>query len=381
MPFARPDLTALRAQGAADIAAALPGSDPLLPVSNLSILADVLSEGAHGAYAYLDFIARQAVPFTAVDEAFEGWAAMKNVVRKAATKATKPATFPAGAGSVVPDGTPVSRSDGVEYVTVGEAVAGGGGSVTVQLRAVLAGAAGTLADGAPVVLGQAIAGVTSGGVAAAGGAPGADVEEFEAFRTRVLQVYANPPQGGAKSDYEEWAGQVAGVTRAWCRPLAFGPGSVVVYFMMDVVREAFGGFPQGTGGVATDETRDTPAVGDHLVVANHIYPLRPVTAMVYAFSPGSNVVDLTINLAGASGALQAAVEDAIRAVFLSYGAPGGRVDNSTIEAAIRAIAGTSGFVITDTACSHGAVSPGDVGNITSDPGFLPVLGDVTWITA
>lgn len=378
MPFARPTLSELRQLAAADVAAQLPGSDPLLPVSNLAILADVLAGGQHGLYGYLDFIARQAVPFTAVDEAFEGWAAMKNVVRKPATKATKPATFNASPGAVVPVDTPVSRADGVEYRVTAEAIAGVGGSVTVQLEAALAGSAGTLADGAAVVLGQAIAGVTTAGSAGVGGSPGADVEDFEAFRTRVLQVYANPPQGGAKSDYVEWAGQVAGVTRAWCRPLGNGAGTVIVYVMLDVVRAGVGGFPVGTDGVAADETRDVAATGDQLVVANHLYPLRPVTALVYVVAPGANQVDFTINLPGASVDLKAAVEDAISAVFLAYGEPGGKVNNSTVESAISAIAGTAGFVITATACSDGAVSPGAAGNITSDAGFLPVLGTVTW---
>lgn len=378
MPFARDSLATLRQQAKADVAAALPGADPLLPGSNLGVLADVLAEGAHGAYAYLDFIARQGVPFTAVDEAFEGWAAFKGVVRKAATKATKPATFPATAGTPVPAGTPVSRSDGVAYVTLVDAVAGGGGSVAVELQAVNPGAAGTLADGAPVILGQAIAGVTSAGIAGAGGTPGADVEDFEAFRTRVLQVYREPPQGGAARDYVRWALDVAGVTRAWCRPLTSGSGTVSVYFMMDDVRSAEGGFPQGTDGVAAAETRDVAATGDQLLVADHIHPLRPVTALVYAVAPGQNTVNLTISLPGASAAIQAAAEAAIAAVLLAFGEPGGVVTNSAIESAISAIGGTAGFVITATACDNGAVSPGAAGNITSDPGYLPVLGDVTW---
>lgn len=379
MPFARDSLATLRQQAKADIAAALPGADPLLPASNLGILADVLAEGAHGAYAYLDFIARQGVPFTAVDEAFEGWAAFKGVVRKAATKATNPATFAATAGSLIPAGTPVGRKDGVGYVTLADAVAGGGGSVTVQLEAVVAGVAGTLAVGTQVVLGQAVAGVTSAGVADAGGTPGADVEDFEAFRTRVLQVYREPPQGGAARDYVRWALDVPGVTRAWARALTGGAGTVSVYFMMDQVRAGQGGFPQGTNGVATDEARDVPATGDQLLVADAVYPLRPVTALVYAVAPGQNTVDLTIALADASAALQAAVEAAIASVFLAFGEPGGVVNNSAIESAISAIGGTGGFVITATACDHGAISPGAAGNITSDPGYLPVLGDVTWV--
>ena len=47
-------------------------------------------------------------------------------------------------------------------------------------------------------------------------------------------------------------------------------------------RPCHGGFPQGTNGVAALETRDTAATGDQLAVANYLYPLRPVTPIVYA---------------------------------------------------------------------------------------------------
>ncbi|MCW5760105.1 MAG: baseplate J/gp47 family protein [Phenylobacterium sp.] len=375
MPFGRQTLAALDAQASADIAAELPGTDPLLGVANLRILARVLAEGFHAEYAYLDYIAKQAVPFSAVDEAFEGWAALKGKRRKEATRATGTATFPATTGAVIQAETPVSRA-GVGYRTTVEAV-GAGGSVSVLIEADEAGSAGTVPDGSPVVLGQAVAGVGSAGTAV-GVAPGVDIEEFEAFRTRVLQAYANPPQGGAKGDYVTWALEAAGVTRAWCAPLVMGAGTVVVYIMMDAVRADDGGFPQGVDGVAADETRDTPAEGDQLVVADHIYPLRPVTALVYAVAPGQNTVTFTIDLPGATVEMKGAVAAAIEAVFLAYGAPGGTVNNSTIESAISAISGTSGFIITAEACSHGAVTPGAAGNVVSSAGFLPVLGAITW---
>lgn len=379
MPFARPTLTALRALAQADLAAALPGTDPLLPVSNLGLLADVLAEGFHAEYAYLDFIARQAVPFTAVDEAFEGWAALKNVLRKPATAAVIQGTHAATAGSVLPADTPVSRGDGVAYLTNAEVVAGGGGTLVYQARAVDTGVSGSVADGTAVVIGEAVAGVSSAGLATLV-TPGVDVESFEAFRTRVLAVYAAPPQGGAASDYVEWATAVPGVSRAWCAPLVFGGGTVGVYFMMDQAQAAFGGFPQGVNGVAANEPRDVAATGDQLTVADHLYPLRPVTALVYALAPAPNTVTFTIDLPNAPLAVQAAAEAALGAVFLAYGAPGGVVNNSTLESAISAISGTSGFVITAEACNHGAISPGAAGNISSNAGYLPVLGVVTWVT-
>jgi uncharacterized phage protein gp47/JayE len=376
MPFERAGLSALRAQAAADLAAAVPGADPLLPVSNLGILADMLAEGFNGAYGYLDYIARQAVPFTAEDEAFQGWAALKGVTQKPATAAKGFGTWTGAPGTLLPADTPVSRGDGVTYRTTEDATVGGGGTVTAPIEAREPGSPGTITNGVSMLLGQSIAGIVAAGTAVSV-LPGVDLEEFDDFRARVLDIYANPPQGGAISDYEEWALQVPGVTRAWCTPNGMGPGTSVVYFMMDSAEVAFGGFPQGTDGVAGLETRDVSATGDQLAVADWIYPLRPVTALVYAQAPKANEVDFTIVLPGASLAVKAAIEAAIVAVFLDGGQPGGTVNMSVIGPAIAALSGTDGFVITATTCTHGSVSPA-TGNITSNPGYLPVRGLTDW---
>lgn len=378
MPYARSPLADLRAQSQSDLAAKLPGSDPLLRFSNLRILADLMAEGINGAYGYLDYIARQGTPFTAQDEAAEGWAGLKGVTRKPATAATGTwAASGATPGVVLPAQTPISRGDSVAYITTADATVSGGGVVAAPISAVDAGAAGTIDDGVAMVLGQAVAGIPSTGTATSV-TPGQDVEPFDAFRTRYLAVYANPPQGGARSDYEGWALDLPGVTRAWCVPNGQGPGTVVVYFMMDVSRSAEGGFPQGANGVASGETRDVPATGDQLMVANAILPLQPVTALVYAYAPAQNVVNFTISLAGVSDALKTQIAAAISGAFLDNGSPGGTVNIDDIDAAIRVLPGSTGFVITAESCNHGAIAPAD-GNITSNAGYLPVLGVLSWI--
>jgi hypothetical protein len=134
MPFERPTLAELRARRKADVAAAVPGADPLLPVSNLGILADILAEGFNGQYGYLDWIARQAVPFTATDEAFEGWAALKGVTRKPATKATGVGHLDGTSGDAcLPAGTPSPAATASAYVH-GRGDRGGGGTVTRRSR-------------------------------------------------------------------------------------------------------------------------------------------------------------------------------------------------------------------------------------------------------
>ncbi|MDE3022270.1 MAG: baseplate J/gp47 family protein [Pseudomonadota bacterium] len=380
MPFPRPTLTDLRNQASADISSGLPGADGLLRFSNLNILGAVLAALIYGNYGYLDYIAKQSVPFTSTDEFLEGWAALKQIFRKPAAAAIGSVTFTGIPGSeIVPD-TIVVRGDGYEYTTDTDAVIPVGGSITVNITAVLPpidpidnptgnGASGNAATGTVLTLGTAIPGVQSNGVVATALTGGADIETNDSLRNRMLQAYQNPPQGGDGNDYIDWALAVPGVTRAWCTPNGFGAGTVVVYVMLDVTESAYNGFPQGTNGVAANEPRGVTATGDQLAVANALFSEQPVTALVSVVAPIANPVDFTIGgISTASSATKAAISTAIADVFVQQGKPGGTVDLSYIESAIAAISGTAGFFIEIPA-----------GNITNTAGQLPTVGVITYV--
>ncbi|URF02784.1 baseplate J/gp47 family protein [Cupriavidus campinensis] len=323
----------------------------------------------HLQYGYLDWIARQSVPFTAEDENLEAWGALKGVYRKDATAADGFATFSGSAGEI-PAGWGLVRSDGVKYTVSATASIGVGGAAQVEATANDTGAAGNCAIGTQMSLASPINGVQSNGTVSSPFTGGADVEDNDAYRERVLEAYQESPAGGDESDYTRWAKEVAGVTRAWVARNGFGAGTVVVYVMLDLANAESSGFPIGTDGVATSETRSaTKATGDQLRVANAIYPLQPVTALVYAVSAIRDNINFTISgLIGASAATKQAIAAAISDVFFRNSAPGGTVNLSDVESAIGAVPGTAGFVIT---------SP--TGNIASAAGHLPVLGAVTYI--
>jgi uncharacterized phage protein gp47/JayE len=391
MPFSRPTLTQLRSQAAADMASALPASDPLLRFSSLKALATALAGLAQLQYGYTDYVAQQSNPFTATDEYLEAWAALKNIYREPATQAGSETpgqiTFPAAAGTTaqIPVGTSITRGDGVRYTTTSVGIVSGT-SVAVNAEANAdptgqTGAFGNCAVGTVMTLGTSIAGISSSGSVTTAFTGGADIELDDSLRSRMLFAYQNPPQGGALPDYIDWAEKVSGVTRAWCNPNGFGAGTVVVYAMLDNAEAAFNGFPQGTNGVATGEWRGIAATGDQLTIANAIYPLRPVTALVYVCAPAQQVVNFTITgSANFSNATKALIQAAIAGVFVMYGNPigpttgnaqpttNGLVQLSYIESAIAAISGATGFVITTP-----------TGNIQGTLGQLPILGVITWL--
>lgn len=388
MPYARPTLTQLRAQVAADLQVSPAGSDPLLRFSSLNVLGRALAGLANSQYGYTDWVALQSNPFTATDEFLEAWAALKNIYRNPATQAgaVTPGqiAFPATGTNQIPIGTLVTRGDGVQYTTTSLGIPSGN-SVVVNAEAVAdptgrTGAFGNCAVGTVMTLGTSIAGISSNGSVTTAFTGGADIELDDSLRSRMLFVYQNPPQGGAAPDYIDWAEKVSGVTRAWCNPNGFGAGTVVVYAMLDSAESANNGFPVGTNGVATGEWRGVAATGDQLTIANALYTLRPATALVYVCSPTPQIVNFTITgTASWSAATKALVTAAISGVLVMYGNPigvttgnappstNGAIDLSYIESAVAAIAGTPGFVITSPA-----------GNVQGTIGQLPVLGNINW---
>lgn len=387
MAWTHPTRTQLRQQAASDMQQALPpGADPLLRFSNLGITGTANADFAFGVYGYIDYVALQCTPFTATDEYLVGWAALKNVIQEQPGYATGSVSLTTTGVSDIPIGTSVVRGDQFSYVTTADQPAGTAGTVTIPIKASETGSLGNAQAGTLLTLGAAINGVASNGSAAGAITGGVDLEDQDALRGRMLSAYAAPAQGGAPADYINWALDVPGVTRAWVNPNGAGPGTVVVYPMLDVAEAAFGGFPQGTNGAAALESRWSTAAGDQLTIANSIFPLRPVTALVLVYAPTQYVVNFTLTgLTGASTATKAAIAAAITATFLRLGSvggalqltqnaagvyslsQGGTVDLSYVNSAIAAVTGTTPYVMTSPTT-----------NIVCPAGALPVLGTITY---
>ena len=375
MPYPRNTLTQLRALAMQDITASdLPNADGFLRRSVLRVLAWVIAGMAYLHDGYLDWISRQSTPFTATGEYLEGWAALAPtpVLREAPTFASGSAVWPGLAGSVLPGGTVCSRTDGVQYITAADATVGSGGTVTATVTAVAAGSNGNADSATPLTLGTVPVGITTTGAASGPFTGGTDLELDTSLHNRMRESYAAPPHGGTASDYVTWALQVPGVSRAWVPQVPLVPGAVTVFFMMDAAEAAHGGFPQGTNGVATLETRDTAATGDQLAVANYLYPLRPVTPIVYAVAPRPAPEAFTLaGLTGISAAQQAQVAAALTTLFLQKDSPlaATSIEQSDCAAAISAIGGLPSFAI---------VAPSSR-PISSAVGYIFTLGTVTYV--
>jgi uncharacterized phage protein gp47/JayE len=367
MAFVRPSLSDLIKRSLQNIISTLPKADALLRFSNLNVIGTVVAGMTHQHYGYLDYIALQATPYTATDEYLEAWGALRGVYRKAATQAIGTVKFSAVAGAIIPNGTKIIRSDSQQYTVINSYQSADFIVVTIQALADpngLKGADGNSEAETQFSLGQSIPGVNSSGVSG----PivgGADIETSEDFKSRVIAAYQSTPQGGAKNDYEVWATEVEGVTRAWCVPLVYGAGTVGVYFLVESSDSNPMGLPQGSNGVASGEERDTPATGDQLRVANYLYPLRPTTALVYGLSPTLESINLSIQ--GVRPVDREAVRLSLQQSLLNNSAPGRKVLIASIWAAVNKVESVNDFSI---------ISP--IADVPVASSSIAVLGNINW---
>lgn len=381
MPFKRPTLTELREKNRTQLQSELRKTGALLRYSNMRVLADADAGLAHLHYGYLDYIALQATPFNSTDEWLAGWAGLKSVYQNAANPASTPSyQFSGTAGAPVGKGVVLRRGDGYRYSLVDAVTIGADGTAHGKLTAILpdiidapngGGIDGNADAGTSLTLDISLPGVDASGVMIEPATGGADIETQESLRARMLLAYQNPPQGGSDTDYEQWALAVPGVTRCWPKRRLMGAGTVGVYIMCDGNDETNHGFPVGTDGISQlDDWGAQKATGDQGRVADYIYPLAPVTALVYVCSPVAKTINFEISgISHVGSDITAAIDAAIDNVFFEGGTPegNGKIFLSDLNRAIGDIDGTAGFIL---------VSP--AANIELGVGELPVRGEVNY---
>lgn len=349
MPFARPTLTELIDRVITDISSRVTGVESaVLRRSLLGIVGQSEAGAVHMLYGYLDWIAKQSIIDTAEKEYLERWAAIWKVIRKTAGFAGGQVAFSGTDGSTILDGTIVQRQDGVQYKVLGDAVFAGG-PLIVPILALEAGEAGNFGSGLPIFLLSPIAGVQSTGTTATKIEDGADVESDERLLARLLARIQQPPHGGAAFDYEQWALEVAGVTRVWVYPLQMGAGTVTVLFVCD------------------EDVSIIPSPAKVAEVQAYINARAPVTAEVFVVAPIADPLDMTIKLTPNTTAVQNAVSAELTDLIDRDSAPGGTILISRLREAVSLAAGEDNNQI--------VTPPADVTHAT---GHMAVLGTLTF---
>ena len=351
MPFNRPPLDLLIARSAASMQSRLPGTDAVLRRSLTGIVARVSAGTEHGLYGYLDWLARQLMPDTAEEEHLERWASIWGVSRKATGHASGDVSITGTPGTVLPEGTICLRSDAVRYAVVSDATVGEDGTGTAFLSAVDAGTEGNAPIGTVLALASPVSGLDSRVQAADGLTGGTDEETDESLKSRLLAIIQRTPMGGTQADYEQWALEVPGVTRAFVTQ-EMGRGTVTVRFMMD------GTYPDGV-----------PKDGDRQAVAAHIETVRPVTADVYVVLPVADPLNLRLRITPDTAAIRLAAEANLWAAVRRDAVPGGTVFLSRLHEALS---------LTEKEEDHVILSP--TANVTPETGHIVVPGSIKWVT-
>ena len=202
--------------------------------ADVSIRLKVLAGELYTVLCAAESLKLNCFPQTAAGEALDLHAEERGLVRKDAVKSVGTLTFSRRAAEI-PAGTVCAASgeNAVEYETTEAAVLPAGAlTVTAAAQAVLGGRRGNAAKGAVNTLITPPAGIESvtNDVPFTGGA---DKEDDEALRTRLLRCFYALPNGSNTETYRRAALMTPGVKSVQVVPRANGVNTVAVYLYGD----------------------------------------------------------------------------------------------------------------------------------------------------
>lgn len=359
MPYNVPTLSDLIARTEQNIQQRLPGTLPQVRESTLGAVAYAQAGLDAGLHEHLSWVYRQIIPGDADEAELLKHCQFWGIRRKQPTPARDNISVTVNAAVTIPKGTRWQRSDNTLYYLENDFVADAAGIVEVPVVAVAAGTAGNAAAGTVLNLVTPVDGVTAQAVAEDGMTGGSDIEPVAELLARLEFRAQHPPCGGNRYDYERWARECAGVTRAWCQPTWQGPGTVGVTFVMDNNADIVPG--------QSDLDRVTQYIAGHPNPVTGVIEGQPEGPDVTIFSPVLKPVDMTIKISPKTEALQSEIESGLAALFYKNCIPGSTINTSSI---LRVIA--SSQALTD----FELITPTDA--IYSDSSELLVLGEITW---
>jgi uncharacterized phage protein gp47/JayE len=322
MPYDIPTLPELITRTQNDL-----GDDQSLRRTDAQVLSRAQAGSVYGLYGYLQWVFRQMFPHTCDEEVLPDHARLRPIPdRREATRAAGPVRARGSVGSVLQAGTLYQSRYGVRYRVTADTWSDG--ETLVPVEAVDAGALGNLAGGEQLTLVSPVLGVVAAATVEPDGLTGgADREAADAYRERLLRSYRVTPHGGSPDDYETWALEVPGVTRAWCVRRWMGAGTVAVFFVRD------------------GEPDPIPGPAHCAEVQTYIEERQSVIPEVYALPPVQQPVTYQIRVTPDTVAVRAAVERALQSLHAAEADLGAGLLISHIREAISGAAGERDHVL------------------------------------
>jgi uncharacterized phage protein gp47/JayE len=348
MPYQKPSLQQINARTSGDIATRIQGSAPQLRVGLIPGIRYAFSNAVFALYGYLDRKFANAVPHTARGDDLRRWASLWGIAPEGPFAAVGFATVTGVNGTPIPAATVLQYSDESTY-TVGATVDIAGGVATLAITADSPGIAGNLAGGAALTFVSPLTGVSSTATVTSDGLTGgAEIDSDDVLLARVEERIQNPPHGGNKQDYVDWAQSVSSNIRAWCFPLYSGVGTVRVF----IADSTYVTGPNAASGALVAE------------VQTFIDSVRPVTVAtivsgvqvsgVTVVAPTNQPVAFTIG--GLTAAQQALAQAGLQALFLREAKPEGSIPRQDMVLAVANSIGSGAFTMTAPAADQVAAA-------------------------
>ncbi|ATG74321.1 hypothetical protein AN401_11775 [Zobellella denitrificans] len=360
MAYAAPKLSELLTRTQADIESRLPRSYARIQEKVLYAIAAAQAGNTKALHEHLAWVARQVVPHLSDEEFLLEHCRFWGLWRKEAQVSEGSAVALADQGGELAEGTPLQRPDGGQFVVAEATLLSPGQPVTVPLLAVEPGVAGNTPAGVVLQLVSPVPGVRSTlTVDAAGLTGGTDIEPLGELVERLLFRVQYPPHGGAKHDYERWAREVPGITRAWCYPLYQGGGTVGLTCVLD-----------GQADILPTQA-DLDRVGAH--IDGHQNPVtnqwqgKPAEAELVLFAPKALPMNPQIGLTPDTPEVRAEVTAALQALVLDT-EPGGQLYLTQIRGAIANARGERNHTLT-----------WPTGDVLAAHDEIITLGTITWL--
>ena len=198
-------------------------------VSNPAIeaLASAIAGASYGQYAYQDYLFNQLNPETADEDWLHLWSTRYKVERIAPVSAIGTINFTLTAGVVnVPAGIIVQTADGIEYQTT-ESV---NSDQLISVVAINSGTASNIPAGVNLSLTTAVPGLNPTAITSNEIAGGAEQEDLEHWRNRIIEAMSENQAVGKLIDYQVWAtASHADIDYAWAFDNTPQLGHVTVY--------------------------------------------------------------------------------------------------------------------------------------------------------
>lgn len=315
----------------------------------IKAIASAIAGVSYGQYGYQDLLFRQLHPETCSEAWLYLHANRHNTPRLLPTFAKGHVQFSELDGTVViAKGTRLTHDD-KEYETTQEQYS----NVPVEVIALESGVASNLANGATLTLSESLSGIDPNAVLSQGIEGGANIEELEHWRARVIIAFEKNELIGKAEDYQVWAVSAhADVDFAWALDNTPDRGMVQVYI----------------GARENDPTLSDEVVNQVQATfeANRLAGCHP-----FARLPEQVALDIEVQ-----GIEDQIVRDDVTTALENFvKGKMGKIDPATRNP--ESITNTE-IVLVISAVTNNFIVTAPVGEVAINNNQIHVLGDVTW---